>query len=143
MSTTSALITSPQSSGTASSATDETGALVATDGTLDWFCVPGFDETPAFGASLDPVRGRFCRFGPKANSLGGQSYLLGDGGAGNGFGKLRRRREHRGNKLVEALTAIKEKRRALAMLFVDDLLHALGPPFLDLLHTRPDQVNMT
>ena len=54
-----------------------TGALAAADGTLDWFCVPDFDDQPVFGALLDPVRGGFCRFGPQAASLGRQSYLSG------------------------------------------------------------------
>ena len=31
-----------------------TGALIAADGTLNWFCVPDFDGPPLFGALLDP-----------------------------------------------------------------------------------------
>jgi GH15 family glucan-1,4-alpha-glucosidase len=52
-----------------------TGALVAADGTLNWFCVPNFDGNPIFGALLDPERGGFCRFGPLQVSLGRQRYL--------------------------------------------------------------------
>ena len=52
-----------------------TGALVAADGTLNWFCVPDFDGTPLFGALLDPDRGGFCRFGPARANLGQQHYL--------------------------------------------------------------------
>ena len=52
-----------------------TGALVAADGTLDWFCVPNFDGPPLFGTLLDPERGGFCRFGPARASLGRQHYL--------------------------------------------------------------------
>jgi GH15 family glucan-1,4-alpha-glucosidase len=52
-----------------------TGALVAADGTLNWFCVPDFDGTPIFGSLLDPEAGGFCRFGPQRTQLGRQRYL--------------------------------------------------------------------
>jgi alpha,alpha-trehalase len=52
-----------------------TGALVAADGTLNWFCVPDFDGTPIFASLLDPEVGGFCRFGPKAARFGRQHYL--------------------------------------------------------------------
>ena len=54
-----------------------TGALVAADGTLNWFCVPNFDGIPVFATLLDPERGGFCRFGPVRPSLGRQQYLSG------------------------------------------------------------------
>jgi alpha,alpha-trehalase len=52
-----------------------TGALVAADGTLDWFCAPDFDGTPIFGALLDPEKGGHCRLGPIEARLGEQHYL--------------------------------------------------------------------
>ncbi len=52
-----------------------TGAMVAADGTLNWFCVPNFDSPPVFGTLLDPEDGGFCRFGPVRASLGQQRYL--------------------------------------------------------------------
>ena len=52
-----------------------TGAMVAADGTLNWFCVPNFDSPPLFGTLLDPEDGGFCRFGPARASLGQQRYL--------------------------------------------------------------------
>jgi GH15 family glucan-1,4-alpha-glucosidase len=52
-----------------------TGALVAADGTINWFCTPEFDGPPIFGALLDPERGGFCRFGPMKITLGKQKYL--------------------------------------------------------------------
>ncbi len=52
-----------------------TGALVAADGTIDWWCVPDFDDHVAFGALLDRERGGFCRFGAVRRSLGEQCYL--------------------------------------------------------------------
>jgi GH15 family glucan-1,4-alpha-glucosidase len=52
-----------------------TGALVASDGTINWFCVPNFDGSPLFGAVLDPECGGFCRFGPARARLGRQHYL--------------------------------------------------------------------
>ena len=54
-----------------------TGALVAADGTIDWFCAPEFDGTPIFGALLDAKSGGFCRFGPPGTALGKQHYLPG------------------------------------------------------------------
>jgi hypothetical protein len=54
-----------------------TGALVAADGTLDWFCVPEFDGEPVFGALLDAAEGGFCRWGPESAVLGRQRYLPG------------------------------------------------------------------
>ena len=54
-----------------------TGALVAADGSIDWFCAPEFDGSPVFGALLDPERGGFCRFGPREIAQGRQRYLPG------------------------------------------------------------------
>jgi GH15 family glucan-1,4-alpha-glucosidase len=54
-----------------------TGALVAADGTIDWFCAPEFDGSPVFGALLDPERGGLCRFGPMGAALGKQTYAPG------------------------------------------------------------------
>jgi GH15 family glucan-1,4-alpha-glucosidase len=51
-----------------------TGALVAADGTLDWFCAPNFDGPPIFGVLLDPDCGGFCRFGPPGAKEGQQRY---------------------------------------------------------------------
>ncbi len=51
-----------------------TAALVAADGTIDWFCVPDFDDHVVLGALLDPARGGFCRFGPADPILGEQCY---------------------------------------------------------------------
>ncbi len=41
-------------------------ALVAEDGSVDWWAVPRLDSAPAFAALLDPERGGFLRLRPVA-----------------------------------------------------------------------------
>jgi GH15 family glucan-1,4-alpha-glucosidase len=42
----------------------QTAALVATDGTVDWFCCPRFDSPSVFASLLDADRGGYCRVCP-------------------------------------------------------------------------------
>lgn len=49
-------------------------ALVAADGTIDWFCAPRYDSDPIFDAILDAGGGGRCRFAPRASVLGRQRY---------------------------------------------------------------------
>jgi GH15 family glucan-1,4-alpha-glucosidase len=51
-----------------------TAAMVAADGTVNWFCLPNYDGTSFFGALLDHKRGGFWRMGPVAPDVGAQSY---------------------------------------------------------------------
>lgn len=51
-----------------------TAALVAADGTLDWFCAPDFDGNAIFSHLLDE-RGGYCRMGPAHARLGAQTYV--------------------------------------------------------------------
>lgn len=45
-------------------------ALVATDGAIDWLCLPRFDSTPHFFALLDPQQGGACTIAPDAPVTG-------------------------------------------------------------------------
>src|SRR3954447_22380960 len=52
-----------------------TAAVVAADGTINWYCLPHYGCPPIFGALLDPRRGGFWRMGPARLALGQQRYL--------------------------------------------------------------------
>lgn len=51
-----------------------TAALVAADGTIDWWCLPAYDGDIFFGALLDWGKGGLWRLGPTAMIQGRQSY---------------------------------------------------------------------
>ncbi|WP_433271092.1 glycoside hydrolase family 15 protein [Actinosynnema sp. CS-041913] len=54
----------------------QTAALVAADGTVDWWCVPRFDSPSVFASVLDRERGGHCRIGPAGDRrLGRQLYF--------------------------------------------------------------------
>ena len=47
----------------------QTAALVATDGTIDWFCVPRFDAPSVFASLLDAERGGRFRIAPDGSDV--------------------------------------------------------------------------
>src|SRR3712207_5027663 len=55
-----------------------TAALVATDGSVDWFCAPRFDSPSIFGALLDHGRGRHFRTRPMVDHFTAKQLYLPD-----------------------------------------------------------------
>lgn len=56
----------------------QTAALVATDGTIDWFCCPRFDSPSVFASLLDAERGGFCSIRPIADDYVTRQLYLPD-----------------------------------------------------------------
>jgi hypothetical protein len=54
-----------------------TAALVGSDGTIDWMCLPNFDGDVVFGALLDADRGGYWKIGPQSPMSGMQEYIDG------------------------------------------------------------------
>jgi GH15 family glucan-1,4-alpha-glucosidase len=56
----------------------QTAALVATDGSIDWFCTPRFDGPSVFGALLDHERGGHFRVRPATGAFATKQMYLPD-----------------------------------------------------------------
>lgn len=53
----------------------QTAALVSTDGTIDWFCVPRFDSPSVFASLLDEHRGGYFRIAPDQECITKQLHF--------------------------------------------------------------------
>jgi GH15 family glucan-1,4-alpha-glucosidase len=56
----------------------QTSALVATDGTVDWFCAPRFDSPSIFGALLDQRKGGHLRARPAGGAFASKQLYFPD-----------------------------------------------------------------
>ena len=52
-----------------------TAALMAANGTIDWFCLSRYDGQPVFGGLLDAQHGGHWLLGPLVESTGQRAYL--------------------------------------------------------------------
>jgi len=56
----------------------QTAALVSTDGSIDWLCLPRFDSPSVFAALLDQERGGYCQIRPTAENYAVRQLYLPD-----------------------------------------------------------------
>jgi GH15 family glucan-1,4-alpha-glucosidase len=56
----------------------QTAALVTTDGTLDWFCIPRFDSPSVFASLLDAERGGYYKIAPDRDDYVSRQLYLPD-----------------------------------------------------------------
>jgi GH15 family glucan-1,4-alpha-glucosidase len=78
----------------------QTAALVCSDGSIDWLCLPRFDAGACFAALLGSEQNGFWRIAPSSPGVSGVSAREPARDSGGDSGRSRSLRSYRGDTLV-------------------------------------------